>query len=82
MFPTQRSVCQCAHCVLGLSAEHEKKLFVYSSDINTLVKMVPNMWGGAVNGSRQEIEKKNKKKIPVVQNVVSFFGFSFLCAKL
>ena len=40
------------------------------------------MWGGAVNGSRQEIEKKNKKKIPVVQNVVSFFGFSFLCAKL
>lgn len=59
-----------------------KELCAYSFDINTLVTVVPNMWAGAVNGSdyKQEIEKAKqriRKKIPVVQNVVSFSGFSF-----
>lgn len=45
--------------------------------------VVPNMWAGAVNGPdyKQEIEKAKqriRKKIPLVQNAVSFSGVSFL----
>lgn len=59
----------------------DEALCAYSNDINTLVTVVPNMWAGSVNGSdyKQEIEKAKqriRKKIPAVQNVVSFSGFS------
>lgn len=65
----------------------KEKLSAYSSDINTLATVVPNMWAGAANGSdsKQEIEKAKqriRKKIPVVQNAVSYSGLSFFGAKL